>query len=427
MNTSRSAVLLSGTTLAAAVMAANVVNLFFNAYLGRVVSAEDFGVLALINTFMYFGSLIYNALSGITNREVAYLDNSVTSEGGTLFFLSLTKQILLINLFIAVVWALAVPFLTQFFQLNDNAIFYLFTPLFILYPLAFLGRGYLQGKLFFVLVGVSIFIEPVIKFASAFWLLSTGYHQLIYLSIYISALLTGAVTFLLAWKNKSSITKKSSYPFPFTFFGAALLAGISTISFLALDMVMVKHFLAPDQAGQYAYLSLLGKIVFFAGSLLNVFTITLVSREAQQTANPSLSFYLLFIGSAVMAFSAVLVFGVFGFFSIPLLLTEKASLIIPLALPYLSAIALFTLGNTIVTYHLARKQYLFAIVSLVMALCLTSGIYLNHQSVGQIVNILLMVSIFYSLILAGLHIRQSLFSPKVSARRIQKLAEEVVS
>ncbi len=424
---SRSSLLMSGTTLAAAVMGANIVNLFFNAYLGRVVSAEDFGVLALINTFMYFGSLFYNAIGGITNREVAYLDNSVTSEAGTLFFLSLTKQILLVNVALAVLWALAVPLTSQFFHLADRSILYLFTPLFLLYPLTFLGRGYLQGKLFFVLAGVSIFIEPVIKFISAWLFLSSGNHQWIFASIYISATLTGIITFLLAWRYKSAVTKKSSYPFPFTFFGAALLAGISTISFLALDMVLVKHFLAPDQAGQYAYLSLLGKIVFFAGSLLNVFTISLVSREAQHSANPSLSFYGLLLGSLVMAFGGVFVFGVLGFFSIPLLLTEKASLIIPYALPYLSAIALFTLGNTIVTYHLALKQYLFAIVSLVMAIGLIGGIYFNHHSVGQIVNILLMISIFYSLTLATLHIKQNFFSPAVSARRIQKLSEEVVS
>ncbi len=427
MNTSRSAVLLSGTTLAAAVMAANVVNLFFNAYLGRVISAEDFGVLALINTFMYFGSLFYNAVSGITNREVSFLDNSVTSEAGTLFFLSLTKQILLVNLVLSVIWTLAVPALTQFFHLTDTTILYLFAPLFLFYPLAFLGRGYLQGKLFFILVGVSIFIEPVIKFVSAFWLLSGGYHQLIYQSIYISAIVTGIVTFILAWQNKSVVTKKSSYPFPFTFFGAALLAGVSTISFLALDMILVKHFLAPDQAGQYAYLSLVGKIVFFAGSLLNVFTISVVASQSKKTKNPQLSFYLLFTGSLLLVLGAVLIFGVFGFFSIPLLLTDKASLIIPYALPYLSAIALFTLGNTIVTYHLALKQYVFAIVSLLMALSLIAGIYLNHQSVSQIVNVLLMVSIFYSLILGSLHIRQNFFNPAVSARRMQKLSEEVVS
>jgi O-antigen/teichoic acid export membrane protein len=427
MKMSSSPLLISGTTLAVSVMAANVVNLFFNAYLGRVVSPEDFGVLALINTFMYFGSLFYNAIGGITNREVAFLDSGVASQAGTVFFLSLSKQIVIVNLILAVIWTLFVPLTSQFFHLSDTSIFYLFTPLFILYPLAFLGRGYLQGKLLFVLAGVTIFIEPVIKLLSAFLLLSAGAHQLIYLSIYISAIVTGVVTFLLAWKKRAPVTQKSVYAFPLPFFGAALLAGISTISFLALDMILVKHFLSPEQAGQYAYLSLLGKIVFFAGSLLNVFTISLVSREAQHKKNPSVTFYLLLLGSAAMALGAVLVFGLLGFFSIPLLFTQKASQIIPLATPYLFAMALFTLGNTIVTYHLALKQYLFAILSIVMSGALIGGILYSHQSLGNIVNVLLTVSIFYSLTLAFFHIQKNFFSPSVSTDALQNISKEVLS
>jgi O-antigen/teichoic acid export membrane protein len=406
-------------------MAANVINLLFNAYLGRVVSAADFGVLALINTFMYFGSLIYNAIGGITYREVAFLDNSVTSQAGTLFFVSLTKQLMLVNFVLAIIWAAAVPFTSQFFHLTDTTIFYLLTPLFILYPLAFLGRGYLQGKLLFILAGLSIFIEPLIKFVSAFLLISTNQHQLIYLSIYLSAVLTGIITFLIAWKKKPAVSKPTSHPFPFAFFGAALLTGISTISFLALDMILVKHFMTPELAGQYAYLSLLGKIIFFAGSLLNVFTISLVSQETQHQKNPKVPFYLLLSGSALMAFGGVLVFGVFGNIFIPLLLTQKAGVIIPYAISYLFSIAFFTLGNTIVTYHLALKQYLFAFISLMMSGALVGGIMINHSTIKDIVNTLLTVSIVYGLILAALHIRQNFFSQAVRVQTIESQQEVI--
>lgn len=422
----RSSFFLSGTALALSVMGANVVNLFFNAYLGRVVSAEEFGVLSLINTFMYFGSLFYNALGGITNREVAFLDNSLMSEAGTIFFLSLTKQLLIVNCVLSLLWFIAVPYTATFFHLHDHAVFYLFTPLFILYPLAFLGRGYLQGKMFFILAGITIFIEPVIKLISAFVLFSFQLHQHIYLAIYISAIITGIITFLLAWNKKSRISKKISSSFPLTFFGAALLSGISTISFLAVDMILVKHFLPPEQAGQYAYLSLLGKIIFFAGSLLNIFTISLVSKEARHKRNPYVPFYLLFAGSTVMASGGVLVFGIWGEFFIPLILTQKANQIVTYALPYLISIALFTLGNTIVTYHLALKQYIFSIISFMMGLAIIGGIVYNHSSILDIVYTLLIVSIFYSFILILVHIRQNFFAPRVALSPLEKIAEEII-
>jgi O-antigen/teichoic acid export membrane protein len=116
--------LISGGTLATAVMAANVINLLFNAYLGRVVTPEEFGVIALINTFMYFGSLFYNAIGGITNREVAFLDDEKNSTEGTAFYLSLNRQLLIVNSVLAVVWILAVPLIANFFHLNDRLVLY---------------------------------------------------------------------------------------------------------------------------------------------------------------------------------------------------------------------------------------------------------------------------------------------------------------
>ena len=426
MKTSSLSFLISGGTLATAVMAANVINLLFNAYLGRVVSAEEFGTIALINTFMYFGSLFYNAIGGITNREVAFLDDGEKSMEGTNFYLSLSRQLLFVNSVLAIVWLLAVPFTANFFHLNDRLILYLLTPLFILYPLAFLGRGYLQGKLLFALAGITVVIEPLIKFLSAFLLFNTSAPQLVYLSIYISAAITGVVTFFIAWKKKTKTSKFKSVPFPFTFFGAALLSGISSISFLALDMILVKHFLSPEVAGQYAFLSLIGKIIFFAGSLLNVFTISLVSRQTLKIKNPFVSFYSLLLGSTIMAFSGVVVFGILGYISIPLFLTQKANPIIPFATSYLSAIALFTLGNTIVTYHLAFKQYFFSVISFVMSLGIIFGIIYFHASILQIVNLLLTISLIYITVLVIAHIRQKFFVPKIRLSPLENITEDIL-
>jgi len=45
------------------------------------------------------------------------------------------------------------------------------------------------------------------------------------------------------------------------------LASLATTSFLSMDVILAKHFLAPKEAGYYALLALAGKMIFFAGSL----------------------------------------------------------------------------------------------------------------------------------------------------------------
>ena len=63
------------------------------------------------------------------------------------------------------------------------------------------------------------------------------------------------------------------------FFRASLFTGLSSVLFLSLDIILVKHYLAPEAAGEYALLSLIGKMVFFLGSLPAVFLITFVGRN----------------------------------------------------------------------------------------------------------------------------------------------------
>ena len=427
MNLKKHPLLLSGTTLAAGLMAANVINLFFNAWLGRVVTAEEFGIIALINTFMYIGGMFYNALSATTVHETGNIESRSSSASAAAFFSSFTRQILKINVLVAIIWALLVPFTSSFFHIANPLILYLFTPLLIFYPLVGLGRGYLQGKLFFALTGFIIFLEPLIKLISAWFLLELNLHTWIYASIYISAVLTGLIAISLSLYYKPNSKSQIKYKFPHKFFWAAFLTGVSTISFLALDMILVKHFLPPEEAGQYAFLTLLGKIIYFLGSILNVFTISLVSRETQNTNNPQTSFYWLFGGSAALCLIGILTLGVFGGFFIPLIFGGKADAVIPYSLMYVSAIALFTLGSIIVTYHLARKNYLFPFLSLGMSLLLTIGILIFNNNLTQIVYILFTVGFINITGLLIAHLYKNYSSPElIAVRSIEQNLEESV-
>ena len=418
------AFLLSGTTLAGALMAANAVNLFFNAYLGRVVSAEEFGIIGLINTILYICGMFYLALGATVIHEVSRLESRSGPESAAGFLASSTKQVFIISIAAALIWAITVPLTSGFFNIDNVLILYLFTPVFILYPLVAIGRGFLQGRLFFALTGFLILLEPVIKLLSAFLLINLDLESWIYTSIYISAILTGIIAFLMAWYYKPKSSKKS-YPFPVKFYWAALLTTISTISFLALDMVLVKHYLSPTEAGQYAFLSLLGKIIYFLGSLLNIFTISLVSRETSDKSG-YISFYWLFTGSLFLCAIGIIALGFFGEFFIPLIFGGRADSIIPYALPYVSAISLYTLGSVVVTYHLAKKEYLFPYISLAMGLLLTLGIVFYHQTLTQIVYVLLTVGFIYSVTLLIIHTRLNFFAPKVAIKSLEQTQKELI-
>jgi len=419
--------LISGFALTAALMGANAVNLLFNAYLGRVVTPEEFGIIALINTFMYVSGMFYNALGAAALFEVSRLEGLLNSPAAASFVSSLTSQVLKVNVAAAAIWAILVPWTSAFFHIDNPLILYLFTPVLIFYPLVFIGRSYLQGKLFFALTGFLVLLEPVIKLLSAFFLIELNLHPQIYNAIYISAFLTAIITILIAWYYKPNSQTQKTYSFPHKFFWAAFLTGVSSISFLAIDMVLVKHYLPPAEAGQYAFLALLGKIIYFLGSLLNIFTITIISRETGNNKNTKVSFYLLFAGSLTLCAIGVIALGVFGQYFIPLIFGNRADSIIPYALPYVSSIALFTLGSIIVTYHLARKNYLFPFLSLGLSSLLTIGILIFNRNLTQIVYVLFTVGTIYILGLLLAHFYKEHLTPKkIAVDSIEKKLEPIL-
>jgi O-antigen/teichoic acid export membrane protein len=62
--------------------------------------------------------------------------------------------------------------------------------------------------------------------------------------------------------------------------------------FLNVDVLLVKHYLSPESAGSYSLLSLVGKMVFFFGSLLSSFITSMVSRHEGAQTNPARDFYI---------------------------------------------------------------------------------------------------------------------------------------
>jgi O-antigen/teichoic acid export membrane protein len=154
-----------------------------------------------------------------------------------------------------------------------------------------------------------------------------------------------------------------------------MATSVSTIIFLSADILLVKHFFGAEQAGQYALLSLMGKMVYFLGSLPMVFMVTLVSRRdgLKQSSQSILS--AIFLSVLVLVILSFIAFGLFGFFTAPLLFGAKATQVVPWLPVYTLSIALFTLGNVIVVYHLAKRHYLF-FISVVDGFSVYGGEYL---------------------------------------------------
>lgn len=381
----------AGAFLVAALMFVNVINFGFNAFLGRALPLHDYALVTLINTLYYILTIVLTGLISSTNHQVSFLTGKQKNTPAQAFFISTRWKALQISFLCSVIFAVSTPLLQRFFQESSLWPFLLFSPSIVLGTIMAVNRGFLTGLMSFKFVGLIVISEGLVKLLFALGLVYFQLPHLTYISIPFSVAFAAVLSLFLTRVQSSPVGGEENTPivFPRQFFLAALITGLSANAFLSFDVLLAKHFLAADEAGRYALLSLVGKMIFFLGSLLSSFTITVISRSEGQGKNPKYVFYKIFAGTAFLVINGVAFLGFLGEITVPLLLGSRATILTPFLNRYTLAIGLFTLTNTIVLYRLARKQYIFPIFSIAAAGIMAVGLTFFHSSLNDFTNVVL--------------------------------------
>ncbi|HSA83530.1 MAG TPA: glycosyltransferase [Patescibacteria group bacterium] len=407
-NLSKKEHVFSGSILVFAMVFANFLNFVFNAYLGRVLTFEAFGLVSLINSFFYLTAIPFGALGTTMSYRAGFLEERYGKESAYSFWSNLKYKLLNISLIVSILWLLSTPFLTGYFNIDNLFPVLLFTPVWLIGLLTAANRGFLNGKLMFTAIAALAILDPIVKLVTAFTLVQINLSEWVYVSIPLSVVLGYLLTVTFMNRVKPQQTLETATPhthtFPYKFFFVSALSGISAITFLSLDVIMAKHFLSAKDAGQYALVSLVGKMVFFISTLFAVFIIPFVSRNegAKKDSSHILDWSLLM--ASTLASLGFIFVGVFGHITVPILLGEKALTIVPYLLPFTFAVGCFAIATVFMSYYLTKKVYSFSVVTFFLALMQLIAISLFHQNIAAIVQVMLYIGYANLVLMVLLHI-----------------------
>jgi len=396
----------TGLTLVVALMATNVLNLFLNAILGRYLSFADFGLLTFFNSLYYLINIFLLSLIATVNHRIAYLNAEGNVVEGQLLYLRTTKNLLIIAIVASLLWLILSPFMHSFFNAGTALPFLLFTPIILFGPFLSLNKGILLGNFLFTLVGVVIVSEAVGKILAALTFLHFGLNHLIYLAIPISVVISFIISFFYT-KKYLKIEQKGKGSFPKKFFLATVLTTISSTAFLSVDVILVKHYLSPNMAGEYALLALVGKIIYFFGTIFNSLLISFISRDEGYKRPLNNTFLWFLLLCTILTIAIFTVVGPLGSFILPIVFGQKIRMITPYLIPYSLGIALFTIISTFTTFYLARHIYLFAVLAILETVSMMAGISAFHGSIMQVTYSILFVNIATFVIVLLLHTNQT--------------------
>lgn len=383
--------LLAGSAIVfAGSFAGSVLNYLFQLLAGRHLSPADYGILTALFSLLYLtgvpGAVLITTATKFASKYKARGDfKAVTA--------SLVWVSKIVCLFGLVLLGLAVVFQNQmavFLKINDPLLIVSF---FGFIALSFLGSapfGLLQGLLRFKAFSFISFAGPLSKLLLCLGLVSLGWGIWgVVGGLAASSLFTLLVLLLLLRKNlefpflDSSFSKGDllRYIWPTVFILLAFNA------FYNSDVILVKHFFSPEEAGVYSSVVTMGKIIFFGLSSIGLVMFPMVSEKCERGEN---YFPVFRKALGLVALGALAAWGIYNLcpdFLVNVLFGNKYAA----AAPYLGQFALFmglySLVNLLVQFFLSTRQLRIAVPLCVLALAQVAGLWFFHGSLVQVIHV----------------------------------------
>ena len=377
---------------------ANVFNLFFSLFMSRNLTVEGFGILA--STFSLI-SLIAIPAGSIIPTIVSFAGSHFAKEDyGSVkaFFLKIIKPLLMASIVMLFCFFVFAGYIGDFFKIEDRTIIVIIGISVAFAYIGILSSGLLQAKLAFKYISFTNLIGSILKFVIGAGLvfLGLGVKGAVW-AVFIAGLIPSILGFIyLKSVFISKINKASKTNFKnilsYGIFSSFAMLGMTSL--ISTDILLVKHFFDPLQAGIYAGLSLVGKVIyFFTGAIGGVMFPLIVKKHAKNE-----NYNNIFKMAIAMVFIPSVFISIFYFlypdFSISFFIKNEiyrsASDLLGLFGVFITIYSLITL---FVYYFLSIKKTKVCIPVLTAALIQLLLITLYHSSLFTVVAISLSVAL----------------------------------
>lgn len=395
-----------GMFLIGGMAAGSVFNFLYNAYLGRVLPLENFALIGLLSSLLSIFWIAAGILGKTVTLQASYLIGKSGEGAGIAFWKSLKTKVFIASILLSIVWVLLSPVTSAYLQLSSTIPLLIFTPVILLGLLYFVDSSFLSARLRFGSMAILTASETAVKFLIAVSLVLMGFSNYAYAAIPASiAFVFILATFLSRRGNKIKAKEApvDSKKFPKAFFVIAGLTGLSTITFLSLDVVLANHYLPTQQAGLYALTALIGKMILFLAGLAAPFVTPLVSRNEGAKKDSRKILNLTVLGTVMLSLPASIALLLYGDVIIPFMFGANAVATLPFIPVIIFSMVALSLAKVYGDYYLAKRHYTFTAVAVLFSILEIILLSVFHSNIWSFVLTMCFVWISYSSVILFLH------------------------
>lgn len=367
-------------------MTANVFAYIYHLFMGRLLGPAGYGELSSLLSLLYIFTVpLLVAQTVLVKFISSFKAHGEVSQAKSLF-VSVTKLFLLFCLFGLPVALIVSPWVTAFLHLPSAVLFILLYILFVFSLLSIPTLSMLQGYQRFTWVSIFVAGAALAKLLLSIPFAKQGTSGVLWAaiiaSIIVYALYFIPLRFMIRVKAKpTNLTFRNMFGFTVP----ALLTTLGITSLFSTDIILVRHFFPADTAGIYAALAILGKIIFYASSAVALVLFPVVAERTAQKKDAKKVIRTAIIGVSLLSAGLTFFYFLFPEIIIRLLFGNAYTNASTLLGIFGIFLALFSIGNIIVTSCLALGRTRIWVVPIFCALVQIIVISLFHATIRGVI------------------------------------------
>lgn len=399
--------LFSGTmVLVVGLNAVSFLNYLYHFVMGRLLGPSNYGELAAIISLVGLLGIIPGSVSLVITKQISSARDDSEVSALVVWF---KKKIFITSLAYTLVILVLSPFIASFLKIQEISYLIMIAISFLFTLQSSLNRAILQGLLKFKEMVISILVENGAKLVISIILIYLGFQVGgAMMALIISSFLGLYVTiyYLKIKYHSKEFNLSPDIKSMLVFAGPVALQSIATTSLYSSDVILVKHFFPTHEAGIYAALSTLGKIIFFGAGPIGTVMFPLVSnRSVRGHAYKSIFNYSL-LATILLIIVMLILYWLLPDLAIKLLYGTAYLGAASLLIWFGVFMGLFTLSSLYINYGLSLGKTSIVFLPLLAAILQIILILLFHQTLFLVVFVSIIVS---ALLLVSLLIYSTLW------------------
>lgn len=371
---------------------ASAINYLYHFIIGRLLGPSSYGELASLISIMGLVGIIPGSLSLVIVKQVASAKNKLEADKLISWF---KQKMFMLSIIFSLLVLLGSPFISSFLRISNTYYLILISVFFLFSLQAGFNRSILQGLLKFKEMVITILAENMVRLLLSVLLVLAGLAVGGAMLAFVLTALSGfyLTNYYLKIKNQkeakiptNNLRSTISLAIPI------LIQSLSITSLYSSDVILVKHFFSSYDAGIYASLSVLGKIIFFGAGPISAVMFPLISMRSSKGESYQKVFIFSLLATTFFALGISLFYFIAPNFAINILFGSAYLGYSGLLIWFAVFITLFTLSSLVVNFGISLGKNKIVIFPLVFAFLQILLISLFHQNLLTVIIISIIVT-----------------------------------